>query len=668
MALDTQTIETRADDWSIPLWFKLAITFFTLSAGATLFLAVGSGQRILLGLSTTFIIILSLVLVLIFSFTVLVVWFFPNGAFAGSIYWLARYLRRQICVFSLLGAVILLTIRTPFFSWRGGIPLLNLVALFLISFYLRPVEFDRSPLPWMNRLSGVVKRAVRAINSIPPLLLSLVVALLPILIVCLVIYFGLNSSLRNYGPYSFWNDETSYWLWLRSFGHAGLDVGYNAPNELTAPAAFNRYGEGSPLYLYIYGSIARLTGWSAQLPISINFALLALAIFSFTYFTELDPVQIIFTGLITALTWPILLYLPMTTHETVNQAIGFIIAIIFYVLLTKPDKLSLPIKVLFVFVIYFATLIRLSWGLMLIPVIFYALNRNVFGRVIFSLSLGLCLFVSAILITNYLVPPANNSILARMGDSSLSSPQLLFEYVIAQFRQMFRFKELNPNIAVMFQIVVIIGWNLTRIFRLIRSKLSATTILQSPSVFDIYNTATLVVAGLSFYIQEGFYRTFTPALLVVYLLQAARRDYRLLTTLLAINIIFFQPYMTFYAHVGDYEIIRSDFTTEFPERAKLQAEVQKLIVFEPSAQNPWCNTLLIPLEYYDYRLMVIPPGIGISYILDSETFTRPVKSKYLLLDTETYELLDDRTDMKAVASWSIGDLYYNLDSGCNINP
>jgi hypothetical protein len=187
-------------------------------------------------------------------------------------------------------------------------------------------------------------------------------------------------------------------------------------------------------------------------------------------------------------------------------------------------------------------------------------------------------------------------------------------------------------------------------------------------MFDLYNVTSLAVAGLLFYLQEGFYRTFTPSLLIVFLLLTTRRDYRFLITLLTVSVIFFHFYMTYYAFVGDAAIIKTDYTTDLPERTQLQSEVENWIVFDKTGQSPWCNTLLIPLGYYDYRLTVIPPGIGISYILDIDHIPTPLKSKYLLFDEETYTILDDRLDAKLLTPLSIGNLYYNQDSGCTLKP
>lgn len=656
------------DDWSIPSWIKAVITFSACSLLVIFVRAILSAQTTLLGFSIELIAVIALGLVIVLALIVIALWFFPDNAFTLFLYWLIRVFREQLSVFALLGIVYLITIRMPLFSVRGGIPLLNLIVLFLTGLCIQPVSLQSYPLHWMRKVAAALERLTNKINALPTLALGIAVALLPILIICSVIYIGLNASLADYGPYSLWNDETGYWLWLRSFSHVDFHVGYNAPYELIAPAPFNHYGEGSPFYIYIYGAIGRLIGWSDELPVLINFSILALAIFAFIHVVKLKPIQILFVGLITTLTWPILLYLPMTTHETLNQGIGFILAIVFWRLLINQEPVSILAKFVFVALIFLATLIRLSWGLLLIPVLFYSLNGGTLRRVVLSILVGLGLYALAIFLTSYLVPPTNNSIFQNIKNSLVEGPHLLVDYIFAQFSVMFAFKEMNPNIAVMFQILTIVGWNMIRVGRMLRSKLPVASILQSQNVFDIYTVASLTAAGLLFYLQEAFYRTFTPTILIVFLLQTVRKDYKFLATLLTINLLFFHSYLTYRAELSNSQIIKADFTTEFSERVLWQSEVEKWIAFEPATQNPWCNTLLIPGDYYDSRLTAVPAGIGFSWFGEAEDLRVPLYSKYLLIDQESYETLAERVDLRLLAPLSIGDLYYNPDSGCEFKP
>jgi hypothetical protein len=666
MAMSIRNIEVDKEDWLIPLWVKFAVTIFALSTGTIFVLALLSVQEALFGISTGLISVLSLGFMLFSLAVAASFWFVPNHPLPISIYWLMRFFKELLCVFALLGMVTLLTIKIPLASMRGGIPFIDLLLLFLVGLFLQPVKMDYFPLRWMERFFAFWKKVVQKINSVPAWIPGIIVALLPILIICSVIYLGLGARLSDYGPKSFWNDEVSYWVWVRSFSQTGFNAGYNAPNELLARAPFNHYGEGSPLYVYLYGAIGQLTGWLPQLPLLINFVLLAFAIFFFVRATKLEPVQIIFVGLITVLTWPVLLYLPMTTHETLNQAIGFILAIIFFRFLTNREGIGLPARIFFVFLVFLAALVRLSWGLFLVPVLFYSLNGGVLRRVLLSIVLGAGLYILAVLITNYLVPPVNNSIFLNVKGSLTEGPRVLIDYIAFQLKRMFKSRQLNPNIAILLQILIILGWNMGRVVRMIRSRFSAESVLQSRAVFDMYNVASLTAAGFLFYIQEAFYRTFTPSLLIVYLLQAAKKDYRMLLSLLAINVLFFYSYMTFYAHTGDAAIIKADFVRASPKDAQVQAEIARWIKFDETTQNPWCNTLLIPLHFYDYRLTIIPPGIGISYILDMENMQTPVKSKYLLMDPGALDLFGDRLNISLLGSFSVGDLYYNQDSGCKL--
>jgi hypothetical protein len=119
--------------------------------------------------------------------------------------------------------------------------------------------------------------------------------------------------------------------------------------------------------------------------------------------------------------------------------------------------------------------------------------------------------------------------------------------------------------------------------------------------------------------------------------------------------------------MGTDRLIRDDFAKEFPQHASLQSKFEEWIVFDTATSNPWCNTLLIPLAYYDHRLTIVPPGIGVSFITEDWVIKTPVKSKYLLFDQDTYERFADRLNVKLLGSTSIGNLYYNLDSGCSAN-
>jgi len=201
----------------------------------------------------------------------------------------------------------------------------------------------------------------------------------------------------------------------------------------------------------------------------------------------------------------------------------------------------------------------------------------------------------------------------------------------------------------------------------VRSGRSIEAVLKDPSAFEFYLSTSLMVAGLLFYLQEGFYRVFAPALLMICLMQVARKDYKRLAALLTVNIVFFSAYMNYYGNIGNYRLVESDYPRTITEDLQLQARIEQNVVYDPQANNPWCNTLLIPLKYYDSRLMMIPPGVGISYILSPETFRLPIKSRYALLDSANYEKYGNGANLELLSSLPIGDLYLNRDVDCSAN-
>lgn len=273
------------------------------------------------------------------------------------------------------------------------------------------------------------------------------------------------------------------------------------------------------------------------------------------------------------------------------------------------------------------------------------------------------LFVTAVVLIGFLLPPVNNSVFGGISEGITDGLKVFTHQVYQQFKHMFAYKQINPNIGVVFQMTIVIGWSVVRLFRLVRlDKTSLDGVLNSYEAFDLYNMSSLGVAGLIFYLQQGFYRTFAPAMIIVYLSLVTRKDYKYLFSLLLINIIFFSSYMNY---IGNYQNVKSDYTEKISQGLRIQAEIEKFIVFDPDANNPWCNTLLIPLDYYDSRLILLPPGIGISYILDTGTFHHLIKSRYILFDALSYESFKDETNLELLTSLPIGNLYQNLDLDCS---
>ena len=188
--------------------------------------------------------------------------------------------------------------------------------------------------------------------------LSILSAILPALLTAIILGDIFQVKIADFLP-RIWNDQVGYWHWAKSFSAVGFGAGYNGWDELIAPAKFNPYGENGPFYQMIYGSIGWLAGWKNALPIYINMGLLSFALLLFIRKADLENEQILHLGASVLLLFPILLYLPLSSHESLNQAIAILLATLFYLL--QKRALNGYAKVFWAIFLFFASLIRLCF-------------------------------------------------------------------------------------------------------------------------------------------------------------------------------------------------------------------------------------------------------------------------------------------------------------------
>jgi hypothetical protein len=667
---------------AIPIWLKTLATFCVVSWWGLLGRAVYLPQQSYFGIPHTIFLPVLGSLALFASLPLFLTWYFPKGKLVTGFYWLFQALRELIILLTLYGLLYYI-IKLPLFYIKGGgihinttllfsssgsVPLLNIFCILIMAFFVQPTDQTKFPFQALERLSKLKKDLSEKLDLLPSWGLSLLIALLPVVFVCAIIYLGFGAKLSDYRPYA-WNDATSYWMWVRDFSYYGFNVGYNVPGELTAPASFNHFGEGSPFYIYFYGAIGWLVGWSPQLPILINFGLLALALYWFTWSMKFDSWQILLTGLAILSFWPILVYLPTSSQETLNQAIGIGLAAIFFQLFSK-KAIKPYIKVLFVFCLFIAALVRLSWTLWFFPLLFLCVDGGLVKKLTISIIVGTILFISVIGITKYLVPPVQNSMFLVLGQAMIQGPRAVISYFFDQTKYMLRVDQITPSIAIVFELLIILGFSAWQLWKLIKKKLPFKLILQSPPAFDTYNVITLLSAGMLFYLVDGFPRAFIPPLLVLALLQIAQKKYKLVNAILVLNILFSPSVINYQGdnYFGNLKSWRIDYTAQHPEIPRLQTAFKELMAFDHKTDNSWCNTVLVPLDYYDYRVTTFPPGIGISYFINLPVRQAHLKSKYLLFDQKTFEIITQNENLhtELLASLPVGNLYYNLDSGCEL--
>lgn len=660
----------KQEQENIPLWFKLLLgIIFLITIGGSV-LALAMPARTYYGLTYQAITSILLIAASLFGIVTTLVTFFPEKNLSRGIYWLFYKIRWFIFFFGLYGALEY-SLRLPLFyfvyiepklnivslfSIRGLVPLIGLGGIFTSVFIARPIAnpFAQS---YQKIFVPVLKQVQLKIAALNPRWTAIIPAILPPLIVLTAIYFIWGAKLSDYLPI-FWNDATGYWLWIRQFSHYGFNSGYNYANELMPPATFNHFGEGSPVYTYFYGIFGLLFGWSAQLPILTNFGLIFSSIYAFSRVLKLDNTQNFVLAAVISVSWPVLIFSATTSHESLNQAIaiGFAGILLFVMKGKQFGPLQISIVLLFMF---FAGMIRLSWVILFFPLLFYFFKGSLLRRSIGSIITGVALAITIILLTRYLVPPINNSIFATLNGGILEILNAILGRFQTEFRDMFRPAKLGSGLATIFILGTLFCGSIVNIFKKVQTKNSLDAILSSQSFFDAYNVTVLVIAGMALYLEDGFHRVFFPPLMVSIFMQIAQRKYRFVPVFLVFSLLFAPV-------IADLTNIQMNYTYKMPGLEESRPVLSEIIKYDEATNNPWCNTVLIPLGFYDGRLTALDPGIGISYILFYPLQDGPIKSNYLLIEQDDYNDLLERNNLRAVqlASLPIGNLYKNLDSNC----
>ena len=102
------------------------------------------------------------------------------------------------------------------------------------------------------------------------------------------------------------------------------------------------------------------------------------------------------------------------------------------------------------------------------------------------------------------------------------------------------------------------------------------------------------------------------------------------------------------------------FTSDPAPIAAMRDAVATAMPFVPDA-SPWRNTVLVPIELVQFPLLGLPPGIGISYVIDWSDM-KNVQSAYVLLGPGDREEAKTLGRLLPLAETPLGTLYRNADA------
>ena len=514
-------------------------------------------------------------------------------------------------------------------------------------------------------------------RALAPLAAAAVASAVPAVLTVILVHGWLDAGLHDFTP-SVWNDQVGYWHRIASFAEVGLDTGYYSPHESNPPFEPVRYGVNGPWFPAVYGTVAALVGWGPATSVFFNMAVLALAFVAFAALAELDLRGTFVAGALLAVFWPIALYVPTASQESLHQGLAMTMAGVFVRALRRGPQFSFVEKTAAMALVLAAGALRYSWLLLVPCLVLLLAERITTRRVAAVLGVTALLVWAAIRVTSTLQPPGHNTAIDSL--SRLSDPwAALTSFAHSAWVNLKTFLypgALDPTAPIWrehfsLDFTGVQSWQIVglvvlatlalvaRLDRRLRFPAAITTIPPREALLHLVNLGVMTVAAFALYIPNGYYRVLGAHLLLSLFVLVAFRRIWVVAVIAALNVVMMPSFLT------AYERWQPNFQLDHSALARERAAFSRLIAYDGDAANPWCNTLLLPLEIYDWRVTLIPPGIGISYLLAPD-IPFPPKSRYLLLTDDPASLgaKIDRTRLRPLGSFSAGKLYENPGSRC----
>lgn len=513
------------------------------------------------------------------------------------------------------------------------------------------------------RVQDLWERLAHRIDTLPRPVLVAVVALIPLVITYLMVTVYLHSSLLNYVP-SDSSDTVAYWHETATFIAAGFNGGYYSSDEQIAHAAFTHFDAHGPAFPALLGTLARFTGWGWASITFFNLAFLTIGLLFFIHVARLDNRQVLLTGAVVATSWYVLLYLPPVYQEAFHYGIALTAAGLFYVLFSQDGRVSRRWQVLVIVFLVLVSLVRASWALLFPPLFILTNQRRTPWRTVGAIAVGVGMIGIIYFVGDLINAPGAIKLFTRIEEgfqvSLMDGTIRVVGALMYNIQNYFHPAGIDLSFAQQIELIGVIVLGLVGRYRYARGarrRAHENRVASAEMVFHFYNLLTVLFLALATYVFTNFHRVFAVQILLSVLLLVAFKRYRVVLALVAFNVLvigsFFSTYSAWWS--GSYAFDQTHLTTQ-------QQEISRYLAYDAGAPTPWCNTVVI--SPYDYRAILIPPGLGISFLTGLQPPQFPLKSRYLLLEEAGYNDLKDKLHVDLIASTAIGNLYLNRDAQC----
>jgi hypothetical protein len=464
------------------------------------------------------------------------------------------------------------------------------------------------------------------------LLLIAVIALLPALLTIFLVGRLLQAPLSRFYP--MWSDEVIYWLEVHAFRQAGYHGGYFTDDGLTAPLACMRFDPHGPAYPTLYGVLSLLSGWRHDSAPWLNMLVVALAIAGF--FLLAKPRLRAFPLYVVLLlaNWPLLFYLPSVMSEPAQLAGGILVAGLFAALPDSDPARRRRLCWALAAVVTGLAFLRFSWGVLYLPVFAAWAPPAGWRGWLRVLALSAAAALAVFGLFTLIAPPYPAGFLNAFHLTVGWGPkmQIFGRHLQENLGLIARghLLELLARALLLLTLLAVIARGIVRWWAARRGAARRETF----PLLHAVNLAVLPLLTIAFYDVADWRdtRTLAPHLLCSALLftRTAGRSALVFTALTALLACSQVP-----AFLGAYRQFHADHfaadTTDIARFAAAMAPVQ----FTPGAPG-WENTLVWGTRMPISRVTTaLPPGLGLTAVLDPSIPRAPLRARYLLLDPVT---------------------------------
>lgn len=488
-------------------------------------------------------------------------------------------------------------------------------------------------------------------------LLAILAIVSPLIITIALTKILFQSDLAHYGL--LWNDEIQYWLEINGFQLIGTNTGYFSVEELISSAEFSHFGTHGPVYPMFMGMLAKIFGWSLISGPIYNLAFIMIGVSSFLLLARPNLKKVIYLLIYMLVLFPVLSYIPSTMQESLNQAFAFAIGGVMVVVSSKKQP-SRWLMILGFFLIFFASLIRVTWSLLFFP-FFWGISSGGTYKQKF-------------------VPLA-----AAAGMVFLSFG--LYSYWTSSFPDAFLYKALNVSplngLNVVIEVLKNIRNNLVNFFSFAEPANILEIFQRYLILFTLFISALLVFKKKYQFIVPLFILGLETIITIVAYDVLAFRDFRTLSPFLIISVLFMIEYsnirivriplwIILAVSLAFYPAFLKSYQTElhldhyvdtryFPPDNELSRMFDHLPFDEN--EDPWCNSMLTT-DIFSREMLALAPGIGVNLLRDPERMTLPVKSHYLFIHPKYITTLGLDGKLVYVGSWDERSLYWQTEDTC----